>query len=322
LFQTFDNLENLLWLFVFLIFFLIYFAFWINLSYFWHYISENGYRALFFFNGLKLALRGLKSRSKTQGEDFFQAINQKLLSLLTIRWFFLITLLFLLILNLFPISELSLGVFLVFYLLISLTHLLYELEAKNNIPGYDVKFYGSSFSIYELLSSTLLLIWIISNNQWDFNNFRIFPWSFDIGIRIIQTLVVLMMIFTIARSANYLGYKGIANYEKSFPISVTIPSRISTLQDLSQLFFQTINIFLLSILTIEQTYYFLFGKNIELWLYMLTFLMLLFFYSLIILFFSSVTYRVKQKNFSAYLIVLIYIIALVAVLLFFLTLIL
>jgi hypothetical protein len=312
----------MLWLFVFLSFFIIYFAFWINLSYFWHYIAENGYRALFFFNGLKLAIRGLKSKSKTQDEDFFQAINQKLMSLLTIRWFFLITLLFLLILNLFPISELSLGVFLVFYLLISLTHLLYELEAKNHMPGYDAKFYGSSFSIYELLSSTLLLLWIISNNQWDFNNFRIFPWSFDTGIRIIQTLIVLIMIFTIARSANYLGYKEISNYDRSFPISVTIPSRISTLQNLSQLFFQTINIFLISVLTIEQTYYFLFGKNIELWLYTLTFLILLIFYSLIILFFSSVTYRVKQKNFSVYIIVLIYIIAFVAVLLFFLTLIL
>jgi hypothetical protein len=312
----------MLWLLVFISFFIIYFAFWINLSYFWHYIAENGYRAIFFFNGLKLAIRGLKSRSKTRDEDFFQVINQKLLSLLTIRWFFLITLLFLLILNLFPISELSLGVFLVFYLLISLTHLLYELEAKNHMPGYDAKFYGSSFSIYELLTSILLLMWIISNNQWDFNSFRIFPWSFEPGIRIVQTLIVLIMIFTIARSANYLGYKEIANYDRSFPISVTIPSRISTLQSLSQLFFQTINIFLISVLTIEQTYYFLFGKNIELWLYTLTFLILLIFYSLIILFFSSVTYRVKQKNFSVYIIVLIYIIAFVAVLLFFLTLIL
>ncbi|OLS27590.1 MAG: hypothetical protein HeimC3_03690 [Candidatus Heimdallarchaeota archaeon LC_3] len=312
------NMDNFLWLSALFIFFILYLILYINFSYFWHIISENEFKLKYILIGFSIIQKGFQKRSVANIKSSYRQSNQKLLLLLSLRFFFLAIFLLIMFFNIFIISEFDLEIFLAFFMMVAFVNLLYELETRTIQPGYGKNYYGGSYAVYEFLSFIVLYLWIISGNYWDFNDFRINPWSLDLSIRIIQTLLALILIYCIARSSNYLGYKRHSNYEEISQYSFEMPVKLSMLQNLSQIIFQTITLFFITIITTEQAYKFIFGSNVDLWLYGLIFIFLLIFYSLISLFFSSVTYRIKSRFFSVNIILLVFFISLIAVLIYFL----
>ena len=314
-------MNDILWLSILVTFFVIYMILYINFSYFWHVITETGFKLAYIFAGIKIIRKGFQKRPVSNNKSSFKQSNQKLWLIISFRYLFLIILLSIMFFNMLSVSELDIEIFLALLMLLAFITFLYEIESKNINPGYGKLYYGGSYAIYEFLAFIIIYLWIVSGNYWNFNDFRINPWSLNILNRIYQTLLVVILIYCIARSSDYLGFKRHSRYEDVPKFSFEMPIKLSTLQSLSQLIFQSIILFFISIITTEQTYKFIFGSEIVLWLYVLIFIFLLMFYSLISLFFSSVTYRIKSSLTSIYISLLAYFISLIAVLLYLLALI-